>query len=255
MMTRKLNVRYRGANRSWLLTLLIISIALPVLAGPDVDVLFADQAYVPLDDTIEYDKEMTALITPYAEDLNRVMDRKLTMSTAVMPVKQPESAIGNLAADILRSEASRLSGKDIDIALMNHRGLRITLPEGPITVRTIFELMPFENHISLLKFSGAQIQQLTDELAAYGGEPISGMRMRIDGNRSRDVTVGGKPLDPDATYWLATNEWMANGGGEMPTLWEPLERINLPDLIRDSFIEYLDQLDQIEPHLDGRIKE
>lgn len=245
----------RVTSHLGLLLLLAFSVTFPVLTWSDVDVFFTDQEYVPLDETIDSDPDMSALIAQYAKDLDRVLDRQLTVSTAVMPVEQPESAIGNLCADILLSEARRHSGKEIDIALMNHRGLRITLPKGPITVRTIFELMPFENNITLLKFTGAQIQQLAHEIAAYGGEPISGMRMRIDGEQGRDVTVGDEPLDPEATYWLATNVWMANGGGEMPTLWEPQERIDLPALIRDSFIEYLDQLDKIEPQLDGRIKE
>lgn len=214
-----------------------------------------DHEYIFLDADVSADANIEAVVRPYAEDLDRVMNRQVTISTAVMPVAQPESALGNLAADILRSEASRLSGKDIDIALMNHRGLRIPLPEGPVTVRTLFELMPFENNITLLKFTGAQIQQIADELAVYGGEPISGMRMKIDGQRGRDVTVDGNPLDFDATYWLATNVWMANGGGDMPTLWEPLERIDLPALIRESFIDYLSEIDQIEPYMDGRIQE
>lgn len=229
-------------------TLLSASHAAPNLDRFDHDSIF-------LNDEIAPDAEIAAHVQPYAEDLDRVMNRQITISTAVMPVAQPESALGNLAADILRSEATRLSGMDIDIALMNHRGLRIPLPEGPITVRTLFELMPFENNITLLNFTGVQIQQLADELAAYGGEPISGMRMFIDGDRGRDVTVDGAPLDPDATYWVATNVWMANGGGDMPTLWEPLERIDLPALIRESFIDYLSQKEQIVPYVDGRIQE
>ncbi len=212
-----------------------------------------DKQYIPISDAIEPAPEIAAVIRPYSIELDRIMDQLVTVSTAVMPVEQPESAVGNLAADILRTEASRRSGKDIDIALMNHRGLRIPLPKGPITVRTMFELMPFENNITLLKFTGAQIQDLADELAVYGGEPISGMRMRIVGDQGRDVTVGGEPVDPQATYWLATNVWLADGGGPLPTLWEPLERVDLPDLIRESFIEYLSKLDEISPVLDGRI--
>jgi 2',3'-cyclic-nucleotide 2'-phosphodiesterase (5'-nucleotidase family) len=211
--------------------------------------------YIRVDADITPDAHIAGLVRPYAEDLRRVMERRITVSEAVMPVAQPESALGNLAADILRDRASESFGREVDIALMNHRGLRIPLPEGDVTVGTMFELMPFENYITLLRFTGAQLLQLADELAAYGGEPISGMRMVIDGRRARDVTVGGAPVDPDALYWLATNNWLANGGGEMPTLWEPVERVDMPVLIRESFIDYLEGKDSIAPYVDGRVRE
>ncbi len=212
-----------------------------------------DSRYIRVDHQITPDPTVADFVAPYQQDLVRVMSDRLTTAPEVMEVGQPETSLGNLAADILREEAEKAHGAPVDIALMNHRGLRIPLPEGDITVGTIFELMPFENYMSLLKFTGEQLQSIADELAIYGGEPISGMRMVIDGNKGRDITVGGEPVDPERTYWLVTNEWMANGGGEVPTLWSPLERIDLPVLIRDAFIEHLREVDQIEPVLDGRM--
>ncbi len=212
-----------------------------------------DSSYIRVDGEIAPDEAIAEHIAPYQQDLIRVMNERLTTSPEVMEVGQPETSLGNLAADILLVVAEKAHDGPVDIALMNHRGLRIPLPKGDITVGTIFELMPFENYMALLKFTGEQLQSIANELAIYGGEPISGMRMVIEGNQGHDITVGGEPVDPDQTYWLVTNEWMANGGGEVPTLWSPLERVDIPILIRDAFIEYLREIDQIEPVLDGRI--
>lgn len=209
--------------------------------------------YIRIDSTIKPSAAIAEHIAPYQRDLVRVMNERLTTSPEVMEVGQPETSLGNLAADILLVVAEKAHGAPVDIALMNHRGLRIPLPKGDISVGTIFELMPFENYMTLLQFNGEQLQSIANELAIYGGEPISGMRMIIDGNKGRDITVSGKPVEPEQTYWLVTNEWMANGGGEVPTLWSPLERTDLPILIRDAFIEHLREVDQIEPVLDGRI--
>lgn len=214
-----------------------------------------DWAYVPLDDTIEADKDMAAFIEPYRQELEAIMDRPLTTSTAVMPVEKPESSLGNWMADILRHEANAAFDEPVDIALMNGRGLRITLPEGTIRVRTIYELMPFENHIALLQFTGEQLATLANEIARYGGEPVSGIRFLFYDGVARAIEVGGTPLDPDRHYWLATNNWMANGGGALPTLWEPQQRVDLPVLIREAFIAHLEEVAVLEPRLDGRIQE
>lgn len=212
-----------------------------------------ETTYIEINDQIEPDDAYVAYIKPYANDLNKVMNRKISESRALLEVGQPESLLGNLAADILREEATRVMGQEVHVAIMNQRGLRISIPKGDVTVRTMFELMPFENHISVLKFNGEQILQIAEDLAIHGGEPVSGMTLRIEGAQAKEVTVGGEPVDPEAHYWVATNIWMANGGGMVPTLWDPLKRVDLPVLIRDTFIEYLEKREYIDPQLDGRI--
>ncbi len=213
-----------------------------------------DKDYISIDSSFEPDPEMTAFVNEYAVELNRKMNRRITVSKGVLDRGQPESPLGNLTADIIRNYASRELGHEVDIAVMNRGGLRIPIAEGSVTVGTMYELMPFENYITLLKFNGSQIRRLADEIAKEGGEPVSGLRMRIDGDRATDLLVGDNRIDPTRTYWVATNNWLADGGGPMPTLWEPLERINTETLIRDAFINHLNTLSSIEPHTDGRVR-
>ena len=90
----------------------------------------------------------------------------------------------------------------------------------------MFELMPFENMLSVLVLSGAQVQDLCDQLAEKRGEPIAGFSFRIE-SEGRPRVAGtsssaAKPLDPDAEYRLVTNDYMANGG-------ELLRRSRFPD--------------------------
>lgn len=211
--------------------------------------------YTALDGEVSPDAEIQAFLNEYAEALNREMGRRITVSTATIERGQPESPLGNLTADITREHASRALGREVDIALLNRGGLRTPIPEGDVTVGMIFELMPFENYITLLKFSGAQIRDIANELAIEGGEPVSGLRMRIEGERARDILVGGDPLRENQTYWLATNNWMADGGGPVPTLWEPIERRDTTTLLRDAFIESLNTRSEISPQTDGRIRQ
>jgi 2',3'-cyclic-nucleotide 2'-phosphodiesterase (5'-nucleotidase family) len=210
--------------------------------------------YLGVDGDIEADPEMQEFLEEYTEALNREMNRRITVSTGTIERGQPESPLGNLTADITREHASRALGREVDIALLNRGGLRTPIPEGDVTVGMIYELMPFENYITLLKFNGEQIRDIANELAVEGGEPISGLRMRIEGNRARDILVGEDPIVDDQTYWLATNNWMADGGGPVPTLWEPIERRDTTTLLRDAFIESLNTRSEISPKTDGRIR-
>lgn len=214
-----------------------------------------EKEYLRIDDSILPDEEMEAFIKEYASDLFAYMGRKLTVSTGVIERGQPESPLGNLTADILRNRATREMGVQVDVAILNRGGLRIPIPEGDVTVGTVYELMPFENHITMLRFNGRQMRQLANELAIEGGEPVSGLRMRIDNGTATDLLVNGQPVSDQKEYWVATNNWLADGGGPLPTLWSPLERRDLEVMIRDAFIEYLVHVPEISPFTDYRIRD
>jgi len=213
-----------------------------------------EEEYIRMDDSIVPDPEMHAFIRDYASDLYRYMERVLVKNTGLIERGQPESPLGNLTADILLNRASREMGFQVDVAILNRGGLRIPLPEGNITVGTIYELMPFENHITMLKFNGRQLRQIANEIAMEGGEPISGLRMRIEDGRAVDLLVGGSSIRDTREYWVATNNWLADGGGDMPTLWSPIERRDLDVMLRDAFIEYLAHQPEIGPVTDNRVR-
>jgi 2',3'-cyclic-nucleotide 2'-phosphodiesterase (5'-nucleotidase family) len=223
-------------------------------ADREHDFLRVAPEYIMVDESIGYDAEMDAFIRAYASDLFRYMGRFLVKSTGVIERGQPESPLGNLTADILLNRATREMGFQVDIAILNRGGLRIPLPEGDVTVGTIYELMPFENHITMLKFNGRQIRQLANEIAIEGGEPLSGMRMRIRNGVAEDLLVAGTSVRDNRLYWVATNNWLADGGGDMPTLWNPIERRDLDVMLRDAFIEYLAHQPEIGPVTDNRVR-
>lgn len=225
-----------------------------VRQAPEAPVAWEVQSdYIRVDDTLVPDARIQAYVLPFTEKLMEEMNRPLGTSLAVLPIGQPESPLGNLVADLVKKHTRESVGHDVDIALINWRGLRIPLPEGTITVGTIYELMPFENYFTLLQYDGRQLAQLLDEVAAYGGEPVSGVRMKLWRTAAMDVTVNGEPIDPDRLYWIVTNNWMADGGGEMPTLWDYRERIDTGVLIRDALIEEFDSLDPIHAEIEGRM--
>jgi 5'-nucleotidase / UDP-sugar diphosphatase len=105
-----------------------------------------------------------------------------------------------------------------DIGLMNKGGIRTTLAPGPITRRQVFELLPFDNTVSVMEMSGVQLRTLLGQGLRPGRQPleIAGGRyaFRVVGGRRElvSVTVEGRPLDADRRYRVATNSFLASGG-------------------------------------------
>lgn len=213
-----------------------------------------DHTYYGITPELADDPEIARLIAPYATRLRTRMNQVIAWSERDMIRDQPEGILGNMSADIVRFRAIRELGRPVEIAVVNNGGLRISLPGGNITVGHIYELMPFENTITILKLTGEQVQQLADEIAAYGGQPVSGLRFRIQDGRALDILVNYEPLDRQRIYHVATNNFMADGGETLSTLWNPVERIDTNVLIRDAMIEYIRMRRHLDYELEQRIR-
>jgi 2',3'-cyclic-nucleotide 2'-phosphodiesterase (5'-nucleotidase family) len=230
----------------------------PLAASPGAwAVVEAPVTHTVVADSIEDDPAVEAMVAPFRERMGDRIQEVVGEAAGPFTKSWPEGTLGVFAADALLWAARNRVPFAVDMALMNNGGLRVPIAPGPITVGKMFELMPFENMVSLLVLSGRQVEDLAGVIARRGGEPISGFAFRIEmaGEErvARDIRVAGEPLDPERRYRLATNDYLANGGDEFAILTEALEREDLPLLVRDAFIEYLRAAGTIEPRLEGRI--
>jgi 2',3'-cyclic-nucleotide 2'-phosphodiesterase (5'-nucleotidase family) len=136
--------------------------------------------------------------------------------------------------------------------------LRNSLPKGDITIGNVFELMPFDNEVVLLKLSGAQFKDMCFKIVEKGGIPIGGMRLIMKGSTPTDIFVNGKPFDETKDYWVVTSDYLANGGDSYIFFKDALDRKNLNILLRNMIIEYCNDVTKlnqtIKPKLDGRIQ-
>lgn len=171
-----------------------------------------------------------------------------------------ESTLGNFFCDAVLYETKLLLGKDsllVDAAVFNKGGLRNSLPKGNITTGHVFELMPFDNELVLLRMSGAQVEDMLSKIAEKGGIPVGGIRMNIDNGKFINVQINGKPFDKSREYWIITSDYLANGGDNYVFFKNALERKNMNVLLRDMIINYCNHTTQqgktLKPYLDGRI--
>lgn len=101
--------------------------------------------------------------------------------------------------------------------------------------------MPFDNLLILQKLKGDVLQQFLDLTAAKGGWPIAGITMQIKDKKAVNVMVGGKPLDPNATYTTVNSDFVANGGDNADML-RNVPQITNGYLMRDAIFDYIKKL-------------
>jgi 2',3'-cyclic-nucleotide 2'-phosphodiesterase (5'-nucleotidase family) len=68
------------------------------------------------------------------------------------------SSLGNMFADatydLINPIFKDKTGNSIDVVLLNNGGIRSIISQGPVSEKTAFELMPFENSIVIVKLDG-----------------------------------------------------------------------------------------------------
>jgi len=142
----------------------------------------------------------------------------VTLAQRVRRNFRNESALGQLLADLMRTGAARVVGRPIDLAVQNGGGLRNDLPAGPLTYTQIFEVMPFDNRLAVVRMTGAQLLELFKRNAGGGHGVLvpSGMRITVrcsganmELSLSRD---SGEPIALDKQYSVALSDFLASGG-------------------------------------------
>lgn len=207
------------------------------------------------------DSAAAAEIAPYKSALDQTMNEVLNVSETAMVKDIPEGLLGNFVADIILKKANEhykpSEGGRVQICVLNNGGLRTALPKGEITRGKIFELMPFENALSVVTISGGNLKKLFEYLAKTGGAPVAGIKMGIENEKPVHILISGESFDSLRTYKVVTSDYLANGGDKYFFFKEPLKREDLNIKVRDAIIEFITEEKQqgrtLNSGFDGRI--
>src|SRR5215204_5499570 len=135
-------------------------------------------------------KSVTTIIKPYSDSVNKLMDVVIGYNDAHLEKKKQSNTLGFFITDAYLEMAKQKVDPKVDAAFMNSGGIR--LPEmaaGPITQGKIFELMPFDNLMVLLKVKGSLLKQYLDTLATNEGVIESGITMQIVNKTAQQVLI------------------------------------------------------------------
>ena len=240
--------------------LLVACIATFTACAPKyAQLITATSSSIALDASTQHlaDTSYQNYLGPYKKLVDAKMNIVIGIAAQTMRGHAPESLLSNLSADIYRTAASEFLKSEVDIAIVNLGGLRTMVPAGNITVRKVFELMPFENELVILYLSGQKMNELCQYFASMGGEGISGLRMTIAEKRAVDIFVNGQAIDLAKVYTVATNDYLAGGNDKMSALTAHQKRINTGIKVRSMLLNYIQgetaKGRPIDAKLDGRI--
>ncbi|MFF0585927.1 bifunctional metallophosphatase/5'-nucleotidase [Streptomyces sp. NPDC003781] len=203
--------------------------------------------------------DMTRLIDKWSTLAAPIGNRPIGYVSADIDRNGTESPLGDLIADAQLAYGKE-QDPETDLALMNPGGIRAPLTyaasgaegDGVVTYAEGFTVQPFANTVNLKDYTGAQLIQILKEQVSGPNEAApkilqvsSGLTYTLDLTRSgadRVVTdsirLNGAPIDPSATYRVASNSFLAGGGDGFTTLGEGTnELVGADDLA--AFQQYL----------------
>lgn len=155
-----------------------------------------------------------------------------------------ESVMGNFVADAQLAGTSDPGRGGAQIALMNAGGLREDLlveavegrpgdGEGVVTYGEAFAVQPFANDVVTKSYTGAELRQVLEEQwqPAGASRPVlwmgisEGFTYTYDPGAPRgyhvnpdSMMLNGTVIDPEATYRVTVNSFLAAGGDNFATL-------------------------------------
>ena len=218
---------------------------------------------MPVDENTPEDGNIVNFITPYKSRVDTEMGSILAYSPKSLSKKDSKynTAIGNMMADAVFEMANPVfkarTGYPFNAVLLNYGGIRAILPEGAITTRTAYEIMPFDNEVVVVELSGLQMKELFTYLSSGKAHPISNLQLILgENNKIKEASIQGQNLIDNETYFIATSDYLQSGGDNMRFLGKPVSLLGLDYKIRNVLIDYFKKEDTIAPVRDRRfIKE
>lgn len=215
---------------------------------------------LPIDSTIPADTSIANFIKPFSEHINRTLDSVVAFNPYELDKNDGElnTALGNLMADIVMEQANPVfsdqTGKDIDIVLLNHGGIRSGIDKGPVTARTAYQLMPFENEIVVAELRGDKVKEMIAYLENNRtAHPISGMTIKMDKDfKVTNAEVQNLPIENEKNYSVATSDYLQQGGDNMIFLKDPVNLYRTNYKIRNAIIDFFNKIDTIQTKRDDR---
>ena len=216
---------------------------------------------IEINQNVLSDSSIVKYYQPFKKNLEEsLMNTPISYSPETYKKNDGElnSTLSNMFADATYEMSNpvfnKMSGKNIDIVLLNNGGIRSIISKGNISEKTAFELMPFENSIIVLELSGLSIIKMIDYLRKVKLQhPISGLQITLNNDYSvNEVKINGVSIENEKKYYVATTDYLLEGGDKMYFLAETTKTTDINYKMRDILIDYFKKYDTLKLKSDNR---
>lgn len=218
----------------------------------------------PVVDTVAEDPAVAKVIAPIKAEIQATFG--LVLAEAPQGLfrgrRGEENLLGYWVADRMRERAEALCGQRVRFAITNQGGLRANIRPGQVKVGDIYEVMPFENELVVVTFTGAEVMQIVKEgIIRRGGEPTSGVKARLQGTAEKPEFLitweDGSAIDPQEIVRVATTDYLAASGDSMATIKRGRNLFTTGCVLRQLLLDTFEQAGKakrsILPPAPGRV--
>lgn len=224
-----------------------------------------------LDSSVKPDEAVLARIKELGAPIEELKTRRVSETGKEIDgsretCRTAECEMGNLVTDAM---LDRVGDQGVTIAIQNGGGLRASIDAGEITMGEVLSVLPFQNTLATFQLKGADVVAALENGASQIEEgagrfaQVAGLRYTFDkdaeaGSRIVSVEVkdgdGFKPIDPDAVYSVATNNFMRGGGdGYSVFATAGMNAYDFGPGLEQVVADYLAKNTPYTPYTDGRV--
>ena len=128
---------------------------------------------------------------------------------------RPEDPLCNFIVDRLFANMAAIAapaGRKVDVAFTNRGGIRSDIAQGDVLLDDIVSMLPFANYLCYVQLEGKDLRNIFEFMAENGIQAVSGARIVIKDKKLVSAEVGGKPIEDNKLYGLATIDFLLDGG-------------------------------------------
>ena len=222
--------------------------------------------------------EVTAEIEAEMQEVIGAVDFEL-YGEAAPGNRDRETNLGDFVTDAVLWQVSQAVAAAPDAVVLNGGAIRATIKAGEIRLLDVHNVFPFNNQLCTIEVTGAQLLEALEAATQSSPEPmgsfpqVSGITYTLDttvpyekgklypgttnyepaapGSRITISEVGGKEFDPEATYTIATIEFVATGGDTYYCFAEA----GANTMTYVGYLDYEGIINYIKTELEGTIPE
>ena len=228
------------------------------------------------DENVPEDPEVAAEVAKRAEPIEKLKSQVIGETLVDLVgdrsvCRFAECNMGDLITDAI---LWKMQDQGIQIALQNGGGIRASIPKGPISMGQVMEVLPFGNTIATFKIKGSDLWAALENGVSRAENPenegtgrflqVAGLRYTWTPNKPvgqrilkvevRNADGTYSPLDPNAVYSVAANDFMRRGGDDYKVLAEKaIDPYDYGPPLDEAVAEYIQAHSPVAPKVEGRI--